>query len=268
MPITLLSDLGINSPYVPWLESHIRQELSEHNLMTLSHEVKPFKIFDAVLRWKCTLGKFPSKTYHVSAFDTILSFPQHILVRQHDDVFYIGVDNGMISTTFDYSNHPDQKIYATKEVAANFQDFINIVIKSIKTLDTSGIEDSYFFLHPPNVIYNFPQSIIHQNRIDCQVLAIDRQDNIITDLTYETYLEHLKGKKYVIRLHRNDSINTISENPIYDNRGELMAYFNDFGFMQISMSSKSQKTASLLGFQTYQKESSINSYISIDIIEE
>lgn len=267
MPITLLSDLGNNSPYVSWFISHMAHELPDHRIDILSHEIIPFRIIDAAYRWRCTLGKFPENTFHISIFDVLLSFPQHVLVKKNQNNYYIGIDNGIMTTTFDKTDDRELEIYATIDVADNFSDYINIVIKTIKTISESGIEDPYFRIHQPTVIYSFPKSIIHQNKIDCLIIGIDKQDNIITDLTYDTYLKYLKDKKYIIKLYRNDSISQITENPRYDSKGELIAYFNDFGFMQITLSSKNGKTATLLGLQAYQKESFINSYIFIEILD-
>lgn len=267
MSITLVSDLGNKSPYVSWFESHIRHEFPESHINVLSHEIAPFKIIEAVYRWKCTLGRYPKGTIHISIYDTVLSFPQHILVRKYQDCYYLGVDNGMLTTTFDSVETTTNDIFCTKEVAADFSDFIKIICKTIYFLKTDSLENEYFLPFQPSVMYNFPKSIVHQNRIDCMIIDIDRHDNIITDLTYDVYESHLKDKNYIIKLFRNDSIRKITGSPRYDNKGELMAYFNDFGFMQISMSSKNYRTASLLGYHSYQKESFINSYITIDINE-
>lgn len=267
MLITLISDLGNKSPYVSWFESHIRHGFPESQMIVLSHEITPFKIFEAVYRWKCTLGKFPKGTIHISLYDTILSFPQHLLIKKMEDTYYIGIDNGMLTTTFDYIENKTKDYFCTKEVAANFEDFIKMIGKTIQVLQNDGIENDYFRPIEPAVMYNFPKSIVHQNRIDCLIIDIDRHDTIITDLTYDVYETYLKNRKYLIKLHRNESINTITEAPKYDNKGELMAYFNEFGFMQISMSSKNYRTASLLGFHAFQKESFINSFIFIDIFE-
>lgn len=265
MLITFMSDLGSSNPYLPWMESHVRHAFTNAQFLTISNDIKAFSIIDAAYLWKCTLNKYPQDTFHISLFDTILSFPQQILVKENNGNYYIGIDNGLITTTFDYTENPEQKIYATKKVCANFQEYINEIINIIDILSDSGINEIDFYDYHPNIIYQFPHSIIHPEKIDCKILFIDKHDNIVTDLTTEVYNTYLLGKNFKIRLHKNETISSITEKPCYDNKAELMAYFNEFGFLQISVSSKKYKTASLLGFHSYRKDSPINSYISIEI---
>src|SRR5690606_33923501 len=100
-------------------------------IIHLSHQLPPFKIIDAVYAWKCTIGKYPENSFHISMYDTILSFPQHLLIKQIGNSYYISIDNGMLTTTFDYSHNTEQKFYASKDVCGNFSDFIQNTIRII-----------------------------------------------------------------------------------------------------------------------------------------
>lgn len=258
MIITLLSDLGQKDAYIAIAKSIIIQQFPDAIIIDISHEATPLDTLQAAYLWKTTTPFFSEKSYHLSLTDVLMSLPNDVLIYTKGNLTFLAIDNGLLTS---FSN--ENEFLIGKKVAATFSEYVAICCDYIDKIDKKSTAD-YFIKKAPKKISYFPKIINNESSIECVVIHIDNYENVITNLTKESFELIQNNRNYVIRLLRSEEIrkiyNSYSE---VDSNQDIIAYFNEFGYLQLSLRDKSSQSASLLGLQLYKKASKINSGIII-----
>lgn len=260
MIITLISDFGDNSPYPSWAESILYERFPSCRVIHITHKVAPFKILQAAYLWKCSTDIFPSQSFHISLTDLILSLPAAVMLTQHQGHYYLGMDNGLLSASF---GTQDTGFYIFNEVAASFKLFMEHSCTAIASIIAEGLESHHFLPYHPLRLYEFPKVANHGDAIDCFVIFIDNYGNAITNLCKDEFESIRKDRDYEIAILRNETISQITDTYRSSDSGGVAAYFNEFGYLQISMKSKNAQSAAVLGLLEYHQTSLLNNLIKI-----
>lgn len=261
MIITLTSDLGRNSPYIGIAEAIISERLPQARLVHISHTLTPFKVLENAYFLKCTVGQYPAATYHVMLSDLVMDLPASILACKHGDNHYLGVDNGILTAGFSATSNA---FFLYSKVSATFREWMIQLCDAIHSLVEIPLTDNPHFLeYMPKKLYEFPKVVWRESELECVVIAIDNYGNCITNLDQNEFQMIQRGRKYKIKFLRNEAIDNISDRYMASDYGGIAAYFNEFGFLQISMKDKNSNSASMLGLTTFHGESLINNSIHI-----
>lgn len=262
MIITLLSDLGANNPYTPLAEAVLITRFPDARIVHISHSVTPFKVLENAYHLKCVSGLYPAGTIQVVLSDIFMSLPCQFMLCRHQEYTYIGIDNGILPAAFSVSHH---HYYLFHKVSGSFPELLDHLCQVIHIAQNQKAEDSKVLLpYQPSRLYEFPPVINRGNSLECMVIFIDNYGNIITNLQKPEFEEIRNDRKYRISFLRDETIEEITDYFKSSESGGIVAYFNEFGYMQISMRSKNNNTASMLGLTVFHGESYINNYIKIE----
>lgn len=262
MIITILSDLGINNPYHAMGEAIIAARLPMAKVIYISQQITPFSITQASYFWRCTKGVYDANTFHISLVDTISSMPASVMHTRLGNNYYIGMDNGLLTASF---GSQETSFFISKHVLTSFSAFMHQCCTDIEQIIKNGFDTDHFLPYTPSKYYNYPKVLIHPNAVECAVVFVDKYDNIVTNLHKDDYDIYLKDKNFTIHLLGREKIHKISEQFESSESGGLSAYFNEFGYLQISMRSKGARTAATLGYVDFNPESRVNTNITIFI---
>lgn len=261
MIITLTSDLGRNSPYIGIAEAVISECVPQARLVHISHTLTPFKVLENAYFIKCTIGQYPSGTQHIILSDLVMDLPAQIMVCKRGECLYFGVDNGILPASFSASEHA---FFVYKKVPATFREWMTQLCEALHSLEKYPLEENNDFLQfVPQKLYEFPKVVSRASELECVVIWIDNYGNCITNLHQEEFFKIQNNRKYTIRFLRNEAIQHISPRYMASDYGGIAAYFNEFGYLQISMKDKNANSASMLGLTTFHGESLINNSIRI-----
>lgn len=262
MFVSIISDLGSSSPYLAMAELMIKEQITDAQVIHAAQDLAPFKVIDNTYFLKCAVGIFPSGTFHLILSDVIMALPTQLMLCQHEGNFYLGIDNGILPATFS-----EEKVsyYIFKDFANSYQEFLSQTCEAIKSiLQEEKISEDFFQEFEPKVYKEFPKIIVQENKIECMVIFIDNYGNIVTNLKKEEFEKNRQGRNYEINLTRTETIYKIYDSFSSAGKGEIIAYYNEFGFMQISMRSRDPgHSSSVLGLVVYDNNSYINNTIYI-----
>jgi S-adenosylmethionine hydrolase len=98
--ITLLTDFGLEDPYVGVLKAVLLRECPAARIIDLTHALTPYDKVAAAFWIERTFGWFPPKTIHVVVVDPGVGSERRGLVIAAHDQFFVGPDNGVLSGIF------------------------------------------------------------------------------------------------------------------------------------------------------------------------
>lgn len=262
MFVSIISDLGKSSPYLAMAELRIKEQIKNAQIIHAAQDLEPFKVIDNAYFIKCTAGCFPSGTFHLILSDVIMTLPTQLMLCQYQDNFFLGIDNGILPAAF---SGESLSYYIFKDFANSYQEFLSQTCEAIKSITSIGkISDEIFQEFVPKIYKEFPKIIVQENNIECMVIFIDTYGNIVTNLKKEEFEKYSQGRNYEITLTRTETIYKIYDSFSSAGKGQIIAYYNEFGFMQISMRNKEPgHSSSVLGLIVYENNSYINNTIYI-----
>jgi S-adenosyl-L-methionine hydrolase (adenosine-forming) len=98
--ITLLTDFGLDDPYVGVLKAVLLRDCPTGRIVDLSHAVAPYDRLSAAFWIDRACAWFPAGTVHVVLVDPgVGSARRAVAIAAHDQVF-IGPDNGVLTGIF------------------------------------------------------------------------------------------------------------------------------------------------------------------------
>jgi S-adenosyl-L-methionine hydrolase (adenosine-forming) len=246
--ITLLTDWGLKDHYTAMAKGKILSVIPDAMIIDISHQAKAYNLNSAAFILRNSYHHFPEGTFHIVDIfaDATIEMP-HIAIA-YNNHFFIGADNGLFSLVFD--EQPDQIIEidmiqdTDTYTFATFDIFIKVVkniIENGKLTDVGHVRDrliNKISLHP----------VTSENLIKGHVVYIDHYENVITNITQSMFASI--GKKRPFRLYfgaSRYSINKISQSYKDVPPGEILAFFNSTGHLEIAVSVAN--AAGLLGLK-------------------
>lgn len=260
MIITLLSDFGMQDNSVAVAKGLLMQQLPEAKLIDISHEVQPFNLLQCSYMLAGTYANFPKGTVHLSLFDTMNHHPANILVTEIAGQFIISADNGLLPLAF---NQNLVAVFSSEKIPGDYHSWLLQAIMMIKELEANSFEIGSFLIPYTPLVYPVKlQPIVKDNSLECQVMHIDRFENVVVNITREYFEEFRKGRKFAIIVARNTPIHKISESFAGITAAEPYAMFNTAGYLEVSI--YRGNAASLFGIQLHNDKALVYQNIKID----
>ena len=237
MPIlTMTTDWGLSDPYVACFKGSIMARNSALNIVDISHDITHFDILTAAYVIKSTYDKFPKGTIHYIG----LTGPENLktdfpfLIIESDGHFFIGYDSGIFSLVLDQK---EKKIYHMN--AHHHEDrrrIETIVLDSIVDLG-NGVHISKLGIEQPGVVTSyFAVPTLDANTIRASIIFIDSFGNAIVNLTKELFETEINNRGFQIFMRKsNYNISKISKSYEDTEIGEIVAFFNSNGFLEIAI---------------------------------
>ena len=262
--ITLTTDFGHKDPDLGYFKSLILQSIPGAQLIDISHDLTPFDPQEAVYVIENSLQNFPQNTIHLIGFDSEPSENQQPVMIVTNEQFFLGNDNGVITTALANQQAEYYLLPVNNEVRF-MQAHIMAVQQLIQGKKTAEIgkktaELKKILLSKPFVKHQEQSGQV--SLIVPQVIYNDHYGNAVFNLKKETFDNWSKGRKFTIKLGHNE-INYLVEN--YHDAlkhknnvtvsGQMFARFNSFGYLEIFIYQSNKLSGganTLLGLQKNQ----------------
>lgn len=245
--ITLTTDIGQQDYLVGAIKGQLLSQNANFNIVDITHYLSNTNYNQAAYICSNAFRHYPENTFHVVLLNLFDSQRNHFLVARYNNQYIICPDNGIL--TMIAGAIPKEIAFVSLEEkhtllsrTAVFAEVINYIDKQGKfEVDQSHqgvIEEKYPF-----------KAAFGSDWIEGQILFIDHFENVVVNITKEEFEEARRGRTYQIVINRNEIIDTISDNYASIIEGNVLAWFNSAGYLEIAINKGNM--AGLFGLQGY-----------------
>jgi S-adenosyl-L-methionine hydrolase (adenosine-forming) len=244
--ITLLSDLGTRDASVTIAKTVLLRYVPGTTIVDISHNVEQYDLQQAAYLLLSAYRHFPAGTVHIVPVDVFSTEKPRMLLAQHDGYYFIAPDNGVLPLAFGAALQ-DTRLCFEFSKPFSFSEWINKAGQVIELI-AAGRDMPY----PTYEVKKAPriwQPKAMPDGVDCNILYIDRYENVVLDITRDQFNEMVRNRPFRIKVMRLDDITTISHNYNDVPEGEPLCRFNNAGFLEIALNHG--PAASLLGLRVF-----------------
>ncbi|MGQ9618306.1 MAG: SAM hydrolase/SAM-dependent halogenase family protein [Candidatus Aminicenantia bacterium] len=204
--IALITDFGESDYFVGSIKGVILSINPEAEIIDITHNVKPFDIFEAGFILRSSYKFFSQKTIFVAVVDPEVGSKRRILLAYWKNYFFIAPDNGLLSIVINEEEEKSTVIsitsshYFLPNVSNTFhgRDIMAPVSawlsKGINILSFGETCNDWFKLKFPE-----PKKI-NENLYEGEIIHVDRFGNLITNLPSSLISEDIIEKRKGIRI--------------------------------------------------------------------
>ena len=271
--ITLITDFGPRDHFVAAIKGRILSELTDVQIVDISHNIKPFSIEECAYILKNAIVEFPEGSIHIIGVCANISedhAPMAVLANGH---YFIGADNGIISLVL--GNTKPQQVTEIKLPNMVMGPFptLNIFTPVACHLARGGkLEVVSKTAKGLKEVKSVEARIENNgNAIVGHVIHIDHIGNVVTNIGKNLFEAYRNGRKFELlaRRHRLTAIHLTYNGiidyslPQHQRKGEsdYLAIFNAAGFIELAIykgaTNGSGSASTLLGLN-YQDQITIN----------
>ncbi|MGE4468719.1 MAG: S-adenosyl-l-methionine hydroxide adenosyltransferase family protein [Desulfovibrio sp.] len=95
-PIALLTDFGLDDPYVGQVKGVLARLAPQSRVLDLSHGVAPFQVGQAAFFLAASARHFPANTIFAAVVDPGVGTDRRVVLARLDDQFFLAPDNGLL----------------------------------------------------------------------------------------------------------------------------------------------------------------------------
>lgn len=257
--ITLLSDIGSQDATLAAIKGVFLQEAPQSTLIDISHDLDPFYIQQAAYVLSSSYKYYPQNTVHIVLYDVYASEKPRMLLTQKEGQYFIAPDNGILPLIFgsELSLWECYTFSAETDLKVCISALLKVINKLRNTsLPEAGLTDTHTNITP---IRNIPKS--GANTIECEIIYIDRFENVVLNLKQEEF-EEVKGERgFEIRIMREEAISKIHKHYNDVSQGNVLCRFNSAGYLEIAVNRGN--AASLFGFRINKEQNHYYNTIKI-----
>jgi S-adenosylmethionine hydrolase len=252
--ITLTTDFGEKDHFVGALKGSIYKELSDAQIVDISHGVSPFNIQECAYILTNAYKSFPEGTIHIVGVDAEPTVEnQHIAVLL-DGHYFVSANNGVISLlTSEINPQKIVEINIPNPITGSFpvlDVFVHVACHIARggTLEVIGkpfkaLKELKDFL--PSVTDN-------GKKIVGTVIYIDNYGNVVTNISKKFFEAYRKGRSFelnarttkISHIHNkySDIINFNLEKSNRKGPGDILALFNSSEYIELAIYKSNLKT--------------------------
>lgn len=235
--ITLISDMGYADYYTGIIKGSLYSQLPNARLIDLTHRMTLHDgIVPAAFVLRNSYHMFPPNTIHMLAVDTNLHFNCRHVVFKHLGHYFIGTDNGAFSITFDDEPNEVYDISHHQGADGTFPALEVFVPAIIRIAKGEAPSDIGLPLTDGLTKKVMPHPTLDPNYIIGAVIYSDYYGNAITNITEEMFNRVSQGRKPNITIRpMGYPIKKLGKNYLDVDTGDLVALFNQAGYLEIAM---------------------------------
>jgi len=185
-PIALLTDFGLTDHYVGTLKSVILSINPKAVIFDLTHEIRPQNIREGAYILNSIYQYLPQGTIVVAVVDPGVGTKRSALCIQTDRCFLMGPDNGILSMAVRHNKFKARKLtndrYLLKPVSSTFHGR-DIFSSCAAHLSRKNIFEKFGSSIDKINILHVPEPKIKNNRIEGEIIYIDRFGNAMTNIS-------------------------------------------------------------------------------------
>ncbi len=235
--ITLTSDLGKHDHYLASVKGAMLKGAPTCQIVDISHEVRPFDIYEGAFILKNCYTHFPEGSIHVVSINDVQTETHDHVVLRMNNHFFIGADNGLFSIVAGKETPDIFSLKVPLEFDSETFPLRNKFVTAACHLARGGT---------PEVIGKRKEELLHAEQylplldkdvIRGQVIYVDGYENVITNITKQTYRDIGKGRPFSINLVRSQEVIRKITNSYHEVApGRALAIFGGSGLLEIAIS--------------------------------
>ena len=231
--VSLTTDFGRRDFYAAVLKAAILQRQPAACLVDITHEIDHFDILRAAFLVKNAWSSFPTGTIHIIAVNNFYAPEFRFLALERNGHFFLAPDNGVLSLIFDdLQNTELRALDFPPESAMPLRDVYANAVAHL------GLELGFEKIGSP--VEHFAQRIHFQpvttpKLIRGAVMHIGFFENVVLNISRETFEKVANGRPFSLHFRRNDPITRLSKNYTDAPLGEPLCLFNSAGLLEIAV---------------------------------
>lgn len=245
--ITLTTDFGYKDHFVGAIKGTIYKELSEVQLVDITHAISPFNIQECAYILKNSYTSFPEGTIHIVGVDAEPTPENKHIAVLVDGHYFIGADNGVIGLIT--SSHKPEKVVEINipnPVHGSFpvlDVFVKVACHLARggTLEVVGRPTGQL-----KELKEFSARVTNEgNTLVGSVIYIDNYGNVVTNIQKSLFEAYRAGKKFEIQVRNkklteiyhkySEIINFEQEPQKRKGAGDLLALFNSSDYIELAI---------------------------------
>jgi hypothetical protein len=266
--VTLLTDFGTRDATVTVAKAMLMQYMPDGTpIIDISHHVYLYDLQQAAYLTLSAYRHFPKGTVHLLAVDIFAGQSPVMMLAEKDGYYFLAPDNGLLAMLF-----PDIKqalLCAAFNKPYSFNDWMRAAGAVMHTIATQH-KLNHYKLHDVSHLHRPLQTRILPNGLQCNILYIDRYENVVLNLNREEFAQLIGNRAFKIQvpgkldfsnqyLSAKKAIKSTSLQPppkhiitsVSDNynavpRGIPICRFNEAGYLEIAIN-HDQAATRLLG---------------------
>jgi S-adenosylmethionine hydrolase len=242
--ITLLSDLGLQDASVAIAKGILSHYSGDNNIIDISHEVTPFHTGQAAYFLSIACSNFPAGSCHIVLSDIFSEPEPKVIVSVVNEQYFISADNGIVPLALGKENVRSTIISHLKK-DEGFDKFVEECGKMLINLPASG--KTLPMNHIPKSAAAHYLPVIDRNFIECDVIHIDRYENVVINVTRQQFENTRLGRMFSLQFMEVEEITEISQNYNDVKTGYKLCRFNNNDYLEICINRG--KAASLFGLR-------------------
>jgi S-adenosylmethionine hydrolase len=247
--IALLTDFGTRDHYAGTMKGVALGICPDATLVDISHDLPPHDVLGAALELAAAYRYFPPATIFLVVVDPGVGSVRRGIAAEAGDYKFVAPDNGVLTAVLD--EHPPKRIvelterkYARATVSRTFEGrdrFAPAAAWLAKGIELAALGRSAGAI----LRIDIPQPQIATDRIDGQVLRVDRFGNLITNIDHRSF-DKIAGGPLDIRVGSHAVPRVVSTYADVAS-GEVCALFGSTDHLEIAANGASAAASLDLG---------------------
>ncbi|HID96156.1 MAG TPA: hypothetical protein EYP53_08920 [Candidatus Latescibacteria bacterium] len=236
--ITLTTDFGTRDGYAGAMKGVILRINPEVWVVDVTHEIEPHDIAGAAFVIAGAYRYFPEETVHLVVVDPGVGGERRPIIVRTEDYLFVGPDNGVFSLIYrrekrsrviEISN-PDLML---PEVSDTFHG--RDIFAPAAAHMSKGVELSRFGKEITDYVQiPFDEPRIKGDRLEGQIIHIDRFGNLITNLSRDIFEAFVGERNFRIEVE-SKTLNRVCRSYSEVREGELLVIFGSLGLLELSV---------------------------------
>ena len=248
MPVlTLTTDWGLRDHYLASFKGRLINVLPKVQLIDISHEVERFNTMQAAFIIQNSFRKFPAGSIHfigLSGNENCTIKHPFVIVRV-DGHYLFGEDTGIFTLILGNSKKEIVRLNLEKNTSRN--EMHESILRTLGEMhagkflelgkEDTVLQESYF-----------AQPTVDTNTIRGTIIFIDSFGNAVVNISRQLFEQEKRNRKFIIHLRKSTyNVDEISHDYEDVEVGEMLALFNQDGFLEIALNKDS--ACKLLGLK-------------------
>ncbi len=236
MPVvTLTTDWGTTDYFTGALKGELLSAASNITIVDISNNITKYDQVHGAFVLKNSWDRFPEGSVHIAGICNASSEPASLLAVAYQKHFFLGPDDGFFSLVFD--EIPEETYHVKNARGDNVKLTSKVFAASATFLARGGkiadMGDKPKELHRKLML----RATVEENTIKGSVIYVDSFGNLVTNITQALLDRFAKGRSFEVVLKKREyGIPEISDNYYQSGQGNLLALFNEAGYLEIAIS--------------------------------
>ncbi len=245
--ITLTTDFGYKDHFVGAVKGAILSNLTDINIVDISHAIGPFNIQECAYILKNAYRSFPKGTVHIVGVDSEVSPENEHMVVQVDGHYFVSANSGVISLiTSEVQPEKVVQIDLPNSRPTAFP-VLDVFVQVACHIARGGkLEVIGKPLESLKEIRDFEPRITNEGKtISGNVIYIDNYGNVVTNIQKNLFEAYRNGRDFEIiarttkirQVHQsyNGIVNYNLERNQRKGPGDALALFNSAGYIELAI---------------------------------